>query len=461
MNKRVKILIISLIVILVPAVVLAAAGWSGKDYHNENEGEEWGVKAENIVKIENPGRAYSLRDIDRYSAYISNKPSYVGSLIENAFYWFNGSRLAYVKLFKVEGGQSISFLFDKSIYLYCGEFNGDFVLIDDGVWGTNGTRYTLRNDTEWIMVVFRQVNGDLNNGAGLDTEISSEDILKGEHQYILFEPFQYNLELNGGSCMGKNGNIVLERLGVEDFTFPVPERTGYSFAGWKSEEGKIYNGIQGNEYDEELFRDNTFTALWMENGVTSVVPDREYIILEQNSTESYTLTATVLPENALNRSISYSSSNSEIAAVDSHGRITAGKTGVATITVSAANGVQGICTVYVMGFNVKVPEYCTLNESYEIRVDVYNNGEHGMNGRKQVIIDTDGEIELLRKGDDTSYQVVAESCGGYNEEFSGLKNRYLLTTEDSATVYYRLKSSEDIQKNGDYEGNVTFTVTVK
>lgn len=50
------------------------------------------------------------------------------------------------------------------------------------------------------------------------------------------------------------------------------------------------------------------------------------------------LTATVLPENATNKNITWSSSNTSVASVDSNGNITARAYGMATITVKTADG---------------------------------------------------------------------------------------------------------------------------
>ena len=462
MNRGIKILIVTLVILLIPITISAAVYWSGKDYHNANEGEMWGVTHDSILKIENPGRAYNISDIGSYSAYVTNNPAYVGNKIENTFYWFNKSRLAYIKLFKVNGGQSVSFLFDKSIYLYCAEFDKDYVLINDGRWGTNGTRYTLMDNTAWIVVVFRQVNGDLSDGSGLELEIASKDVLKGDHHYILFEPFKYELNLNGGRYMGTTETIEMERLGVEKITLPTPTRSGYTFGGWKSKDGKIYNGTLDNVYDAALFKDTSFNAIWNEVGVSEVKLDREYVILEQNSGESYSLKVKITPDNALNKSITFTSSDTNVAKVDSNGKITAGKTGVATVTAKSASGAQAVCMVYVMGFNISIPSGCSLNQAYEINVSVYNNGSRGMTGRKKVILDADGEIELVRVGDeDTSYSILAESSTEYNTGYSKVGDGYLVNTEDSTKVYYRLKSEIPIEKAGDYEGNITFTVAVK
>ena len=61
---------------------------------------------------------------------------------------------------------------------------------------------------------------------------------------------------------------------------------------------------------------------------------------------SETLTATVLPANAANKSVSWSSSNPSVATVDSNGTVTAVADGTATITVTTADGGKtATCTV--------------------------------------------------------------------------------------------------------------------
>lgn len=461
-TKKVRnFFIIFIIMMLIPLRVSGNDYWTGSDYFNPNEGAAWGVTHDRIQKIENPGRAYRINDIGSYSAHITNNIRLIGESIENAFFWINKSRLAYVKLFKVKGGQNISFLFDKSIYLYCAEFNSSFIMVNDGRWGTNGTRYKLQDDTEWIMVVFRKVNGDLSEGSGLELEISGSDIEKYSQRYILFEPFVYTLNMNGGSYMGSTDSMNVERLGVEPITLPTPQRTGYRFTGWRSENGNIYNGTLENVFKEDLFRDTTLNAAWEEISPESISMDREYIIFEQNSNETVTLTPLLAPSDALNKTITFSSSDPSIAKVDSDGRVTPGKTGVARITAATANGLKAYCTVYVMGFEISVPTYCTLNEAYEININIYNNGSEGMNGRKHVILDSDDTVELVRVGDEnTKYSVIAESKSDYSASFEHKKGGYLADRTETGKVYYRLSPSDSIKKTGDYEGNVTFTVSV-
>ncbi len=78
--------------------------------------------------------------------------------------------------------------------------------------------------------------------------------------------------------------------------------------------------------------------------VESVVIDKESISLEEGS--SSTLVATVKPDDATDKSVSWSSSNTSIAAVDQNGKVTAVKEGKATITAKAGSQ-KATCIVTV------------------------------------------------------------------------------------------------------------------
>ena len=88
-----------------------------------------------------------------------------------------------------------------------------------------------------------------------------------------------------------------------------------------------------------------------------------------------TLTATVLPENATNTTVTWSSSDTSVASVDStSGLITAHAAGTTTITATAADGsnVTGTCTVTVSAANVPVTSI-TLNPT-TLNLKVYETG---------------------------------------------------------------------------------------
>ena len=63
--------------------------------------------------------------------------------------------------------------------------------------------------------------------------------------------------------------------------------------------------------------------------------------------DTFTITATVKPGNATDKSVTWSSSNTSVATVDENGVVTAVSEGTATITATASNGVKADCTVTV------------------------------------------------------------------------------------------------------------------
>ncbi len=78
--------------------------------------------------------------------------------------------------------------------------------------------------------------------------------------------------------------------------------------------------------------------------VTKILLNKTSLTLKEN--ETFQLEASVLPSNATNQTISWSSSNKNIVSVDK-GKITAVSEGEATITVKASNGVKNTCKVKV------------------------------------------------------------------------------------------------------------------
>ena len=89
--------------------------------------------------------------------------------------------------------------------------------------------------------------------------------------------------------------------------------------------------------------------------VTEVTLDRAELTLTEGETE--TLTATVRPDNADNRKVTWSSDKTEIATVDGAGRVTAVKAGEAVVTVTTEDGGRtATCAVTVKAKAVSVTE---------------------------------------------------------------------------------------------------------
>ncbi|MBR5559268.1 MAG: Ig-like domain-containing protein [Oscillospiraceae bacterium] len=88
--------------------------------------------------------------------------------------------------------------------------------------------------------------------------------------------------------------------------------------------------------------------------------------LELKAGETKTLTATVKPDNAADKTVTWSSSDKSVATVDNNGKVTAVKEGQATITATAndGSGKSASCTVTVTAAQTNIPvSGVTLNKS--------------------------------------------------------------------------------------------------
>ena len=136
---------------------------------------------------------------------------------------------------------------------------------------------------------------------------------------------------------------------------------------WSVTSGSLPAGLTMNESTGEISgipttaEESTFTVtatndsgsdskafiLTVTQPVTSVTLDKNTLELYTGSSEN--LTATVAPDNATNKTVTWSSSDNTVATVDNNGNVTAVKEGTATITATAADGsgCSATCTVTV------------------------------------------------------------------------------------------------------------------
>ena len=99
--------------------------------------------------------------------------------------------------------------------------------------------------------------------------------------------------------------------------------------------------------------------------VTEVKLNKTSLTLEIGKSE--TLTATVLPENATDKSVTWTSDNEKIATVDANGKVTAVAAGETLITATAANGVKATCTLTVEKATVELTSI-TISGATEVLV---------------------------------------------------------------------------------------------
>jgi|GEM_PF-5290847 len=114
--------------------------------------------------------------------------------------------------------------------------------------------------------------------------------------------------------------------------------------------------------------------------VSSLSLNKTSLTLEIGKTHS--LTTTIKPNNATNKTLTYSSSNSSIASVSSSGKITAKKAGKVTITVKSNNGKTATCKVEVKETknNSSAKKDKNENKVTGLQAYMYNDGIIMMGG---------------------------------------------------------------------------------
>ena len=158
--------------------------------------------------------------------------------------------------------------------------------------------------------------------------------------------------------------------------------------------------------------------------VTEVSLDRTELTLTEGETE--TLTATVKPDNADNRKVTWSSDKTDVATVDGAGKVTAVKAGVAVVTVTTEDGGKtATCKVTVKAKAVPVtgvevnPWAVTLSVrgtsklSYTIRpADATNqNVKWESESPSVATVDSEGNVQGVAAG--TAKICVTTEDGGF------------------------------------------------
>ena len=122
--------------------------------------------------------------------------------------------------------------------------------------------------------------------------------------------------------------------------------TGYDFVRWDTQSAG--DGISYDPGDIILLDvDKTLYAIWnlIEVEDVDITSDTEVLLPD----DVKTLTAVVTPDTALDKSLSWTSSDESVATVDSQGAVTAISMGTATIKAETSNGCFDTCQIVVSG----------------------------------------------------------------------------------------------------------------
>ena len=162
-----------------------------------------------------------------------------------------------------------------------------------------------------------------------------------------------------------------------------PTRKNYDFINWYLNDS-VYN------FNTEVTKDMTLTAKWKFNGVYVNKVTLDKTSHSMNIGEKLTLTATVEPSNATNKTVTWTSSNKNVATV-SNGTVTAVGSGTATITATA-DGKKVTCTITVIkpityNYEIKDVPGSTTGQCY-----IYVKSSEGkyVNGKVTITYTTGG-----------------------------------------------------------------------
>ena len=189
--------------------------------------------------------------------------------------------------------------------------------------------------------------------------------------------------------------------------------------------------------------------------VNSIILNKNTMTLS-NFNPADTLMVTVLPNNALNKAITWTSSNTDVATVNSDGIVVAKDKGTAIITAKTTDGsgLSATCVVTVtispsegkiismIGNPIKNVSEINAN-SYYLLTSV---GRHGSDGRYLCEVDNDPRFEIVTVGhsanaafqfeivDDTHFR-IRTITGNYFPESGGSNGWFATSMENPATFF--------------------------
>ena len=152
------------------------------------------------------------------------------------------------------------------------------------------------------------------------------------------------------SWNSNDGNAVkMQEFGIVDVKIPANTPAGTYELGFSKL--KLSENYGADIWESTATAYATLTIAPAPVAVSSITLDKSALSLTAGDSE--TLTATVLPDNATNKDVTWTSSNSDVATVSENGMVAAVKAGTAIITATA-DGKTATCTVTVTAKPVPV-----------------------------------------------------------------------------------------------------------
>ena len=257
---------------------------------------------------------------------------------------------------------------------------------------SNGTTYEIKNVKAKSGYRYKGLASDVSHGGGLSGTITNGNA------YIVLDfittyPVTYNA--NGGT-----GEPRADAKDKGDATFKIssvrPTRDGYTFLGWATSSTATTAQYQpGDSYTQDASL--TLYAVWKLDViyVSQIKLSDAALTLEIGDT--HTLSAAVLPSDAANPTVTWSTDNSDVATVN-NGTVTAVGRGTANVTCIAndGSGVYAVCAITVNEPHTHSPImiHPTLATRAEKGLSIGFRCACGEVTQTQKIIESDGILSL-------------------------------------------------------------------
>ena len=255
-----------------------------------------------------------------------------------------------------------------------------------------------------------------------------------------------------------------------DGSEPFPEKEGYVFIGWMDEEGNIIDSAQ------YITEDRVITAKYLSDDEathgTDIAFRKDNDIVKYNvHIYVYRIPFEVIPADAVDQKIEWSSSNEEYATVDDQGMIYYNGPGTVTVTAKLRFGTTRQFTLTVIDDDLPVPEsispeeaeiIMTLDQQTPIYISTapspakINEYTYESEDESVVTVDEFGVLKAVGLGQ-TTVKITTVSYGPDDEEII-LETYVTVTVSEPVEIIYTLTQGENSSWKKGTADKLTFTV---
>lgn len=162
-----------------------------------------------------------------------------------------------------------------------------------------------------------------------------------------FTPNTYQISYETGEGVLPEDAVSEYTYGTGTVNLPEPTLTGKRFAGWYADE-ELTQKV--TSIGKDTIDDITLYAKWKDAEAESIRLNTNGISLHQDSIAQLSVTE-ILPEDTVDKTVTYRSANAKIAVIDTQGKITGISPGSTTVYVKVGQ-IESSCKITVLPYTV-------------------------------------------------------------------------------------------------------------